>query len=271
MATAYKYADIIFPLIALLEGLFFTFVIPDNYDWKLFFSTFGLKVIRALLLAIPFLAVFWPLAEGVYRHRLFDIDISNPLYLIGLFLLVDFLYYVRHLILHRGIFWVTHAAHHSPRVLNFASGGIVSWESSTLFIGAYFILLPGIWLGFRPDIIFIAFSLDVILQTWLHTTRIKKIGWLEIILNTPSHHRVHHAKNPEYKTANYGGLLIIFDRIFGTFVPEDETLPIEYGIRGWEGSYNPFKILLHEWKVFFQKLWKVRTPKDLGACLFGGR
>src|SRR5262249_56359327 len=112
--------------------------------------------------------------------------------------------------------------------------------------GAAVFYVPMIWLGFAPRPVFIAAGINLLYQFWLHAEWIPKLGWLEYVLNTPSHHRVHHAANPEYLDHNYGGGFIIFDRIFGTFVAERDDLPCRYGLVQPLLSTNPILIPLHQ-------------------------
>lgn len=106
-------------------------------------------------------------------------------------------------------------------------------------------------------------------QFWIHTELIPKLGWWEWVLNTPSHHRVHHASNPEYIDRNYGGVLIIFDRLFGTFTAEQpDRLPI-YGLTHQLRSYNPATIVFHEWGRLFQDLMAAKTWRDCCWTILG--
>jgi len=125
------------------------------------------------------------------------------------------------------------------------------------------------WLGFDLKPVLIANALNLLYQFWLHTEWIPRLGWLEYVLNTPSHHCVHHAANPEYLDHNYGGVFIIWDRIFGTFVAERDDLPCRYGLVQPLRSNNPVVIAFHEWAALARDLWRARSWRDRWSHLFG--
>lgn len=106
---------------------------------------------------------------------------------------------------------------------------------------------PLVWLGVRPEVVFAILSFNLMYQFWLHNTWMPKLGWLEAVFNTPSAHRVHHASNLDYLDANYGGVLIVFDRLFGTYVAERADEPCRYGLVTPTRSRNPFVVELEHW------------------------
>ena len=162
-------------------------------------------------------------------------------------------------------FWASHNVHHSPVQICFAAAfrlGITSRiAGSTLFY------VPLAWLGFDPRLVLLTLTINLFYQFWIHAEWIPKLGWLEYWLNTPSHHRVHHARNPEYLDANYGGVLIIFDRMFGTFVAEKEDLPCEYGLVNVVPSYNPITVELRGWTSLARDVRRSRTAREAIAYL----
>ena len=169
------------------------------------------------------------------RWALFTWDISSPVtWCIGI-LLVDFLYYAYHRFSHRVNFaWATHAVHHQSEDYNLAVALRQSWFTKTynwvFYLPLAVLGLPAaVWLG--------AYALNLIYQYWIHTQAIDKLGPLEWVMNTPSHHRVHHGTNPQYIDKNYAGIFIIWDRLFGTFAPEDE--PVAYGVLKPIRTWNP--------------------------------
>jgi len=129
--------------------------------------------------------------------------------------------------------------------------------------------VPMIWLGFPPQAVFAALALNLLYQFWLHTEWVPKLGWLEYVLNTPSHHRVHHASNAGYIDTNYGGVLIVFDRLFGTFAAERHDLPCRYGLATPLISHNPIRIAFHEWLKIINDLRGARSPREAFGYLFG--
>jgi sterol desaturase/sphingolipid hydroxylase (fatty acid hydroxylase superfamily) len=122
------------------------------------------------------------------------------------------------------------------------------------------------WLGFKPSAVFITLNLDLLYQFFIHATWIPKLGPLEWVLNTPSHHRVHHAVNPEYRDKNFGGVLIVFDRLFGTFAAERDDVPCRYGLVVPLRSYNPVWIAFHEFVALARDLWRAASWRERGRA-----
>ncbi len=155
----------------------------------------------------------------------------------------DFVYYWFHRASHEMRFlWAAHVVHHSSEHYNLSTALRQSWTPLTSWpFGAVLILL-----GVNPALYVLATSINLLYQFWIHTEAIGKL-WrpIEWLFNTPSHHRVHHGMNPQYLDKNYGGILIVFDRLFGTFEPEVE--PVRYGITKPLNSYNPFWVAAHEY------------------------
>ena len=163
------------------------------------------------------------------------------------FLLDDLAYYVFHRSAHRiRWFWAAHVTHHGSQHYNLSTALRQTW---TGFIAISFIFrMPLFLIGFPPEMVFFCAALNLIYQYWFHTEAIDKMPrWFEAVMNTPSHHRVHHATNARYLDANYAGVFIIWDRMFGSFVPEDDADKIEYGLVKNLGSFNLFWAAFHEW------------------------
>lgn len=204
------------------------------------------NVASGLILGVfSFSALMW-----VWQFRFFDLGIS---FWAGLaaFLLDDLRYYWYHRFAHRIRWvWAEHINHHSSQHYNLTTALRQSWTG--LFTGMFVLQVPLVLLGFHPKLILFVFGFNLVWQFWIHTETIGRM-WapIELIFNTPSHHRVHHAVNPRYLDANYAGTLIIWDRMFCTFVPElDEDLP-RYGIVKNIGTFNPLKVAFHEWIAMF--------------------
>lgn len=200
------------------------------------------NVVAGLLLGmVSFSALMW-----VWQFRLFDLGAAWWVILIA-FLLDDLRYYWYHRIAHRVRWvWAEHVNHHSSQHYNLSTALRQSWTG--LFTGMFVLQAPMVLLGFHPAIIIFVFGFNLVWQFWIHTETIGRLwGWFEYIFNTPSHHRVHHATNPRYLDANYAGTLIIWDRMFGTFVPElDEDMP-RYGLVHNIGTFNPLRVAFHEY------------------------
>jgi sterol desaturase/sphingolipid hydroxylase (fatty acid hydroxylase superfamily) len=127
-----------------------------------------------------------------------------------------------------------------------------------------------VWLGFSPLTVFAALALNLLYQFWVHATWIPRLWWpIEWLFNTPAHHRVHHASNPEYLDCNYGGVLIVFDRLFGTLVEEIPGVRPRYGLTTPLLTYNPLRVALHGWVHLVRDLF--HTPGFAARCrvLFG--
>ena len=129
--------------------------------------------------------------------------------------------------------------------------------------------LPLMLIGFEPEMVLFFHGTNLIYQFWIHTELIDRMGPFEWVFNTPSHHRVHHATNPQYLDANYAGTLIIWDRMFGTFVAEDRADPPRYGILGNLASFNPIRIALAEWVAMAKDVGHAKSPREVVRYLFG--
>jgi sterol desaturase/sphingolipid hydroxylase (fatty acid hydroxylase superfamily) len=203
----------------------------------------------------------------VWDQRLFTVQMDEwwswPL----LFLLVEFVYYWFHRASHEVRWlWTTHSVHHTPETLNFAAAYRLGWTG--LFAGNWLFWLPLIWLGFPAEAVFWTLGLNLVYQFWLHTELIPRLGPLEWVFNTPSHHRVHHASNPDYLDRNYGGVLIVFDRLFGTFAGERADEPCRYGLVKAPRRRDVFSLQINEWRGILRDLRQARGWREwLGYTL----
>ena len=202
--------------------------------------------------------------EGVSRLTPLHIGTSWPA-AIGVFVGWDFFYYWEHRADHRvRILWASHINHHSSRKFNFSTALRQPWTG----IGNLPFGLPLVLLGFSPAAIFTAQSVNLLYQFWIHTERIDKL-WrpIELIMNTPSHHRVHHGSNRRYLDRNYAGVFIVWDRLFKTFEPETER--VVYGLTINVDTYNPLRVAFHEYAAIGRDLRSVSSLKDRYTVLFG--
>ncbi|MEH6636027.1 MAG: sterol desaturase family protein, partial [Halioglobus sp.] len=157
--------------------------------------------------------------------------------------LYDFCYYWLHRMGHeRMILWAAHVAHHQSEDYNLTTA---LRQTSTGFLLGWMFYIPMYLLGIPAEVIVTVGSINLIYQFWVHTEHVPKLGWYEWLFVTPSNHRVHHAQNDIYLDRNYGGLFIIWDRLFGTFQQELETEPVVFGIRGPLHTWNPVVALTH--------------------------
>jgi len=188
-----------------------------------------------------------------YRHRLYDIPFNGWSFAAA-FVLEDLRYYWWHRIGHRSRwFWASHVVHHSSQHFNLATNLRQSWTSQ--FSGLILMGVPLAFIGFHPALTGLAFTVNLLYQFWIHTEAIDRMpAWFEWLLNTPSHHRVHHGSNPRYLDANYAGVFMIWDRVFGSFVAERRDEPARYGIVHNLGTFNPLRIALHEYVAIARDL-----------------
>jgi len=203
----------------------------------------------------------------LYQFRIFDLVNVIPLWAMWImtFILIDFVFYIYHRFSHRVRFlWAIHMSHHSSEEMNFAVSMRQAWLGPISKI-PFFIILP--ILGLDPTIIAVAGVISTLWGVVGHTQVVGKLGPLELILNTPSHHRVHHGANPEYIDKNYGNLLIIWDRMFGTFEPEKAK--VKYGLVNNVNTFNPVKITLMGWQSMMQDIKKAKNYKEVFSKIFG--
>lgn len=190
--------------------------------------------------------------------------VPNVLLWIIAFFLCDLVLYVYHLLGHKTrLLWAAHVAHHSSLHYNISVGFRIN------FIHLFYRFLfwaPLCLVGITPEMILFLESLTAIWNFLIHTEKIRKLGFLDQIFNTPSNHRVHHASNPQYIDKNLGGILIIYDRLFGTYAKE--TIPPVYGITHNIYTHNPKEVLLHEYKNVFSEVSKIKGLKNKASFLF---
>ncbi len=177
------------------------------------------------------------------------------------FIVLDFAGYVVHALDHRiNFFWNSHIIHHSSEEFNLACA---LRQSISVFVRLFIILLlPAALLGVPKEVIAVVAPLHLFAQFWYHTRHIGKLGWLEKIIVTPSHHRVHHAINPEYMDKNYGQIFIFWDKWFGTFQEELDDVPAVYGVTRPVRTWNPIKINFMHMGLLFKDAWRTKSWKD---------
>ena len=196
------------------------------------------------------------------QFKIFDLPLTLTV-IIACFILDDLRYYLHHRIAHRCRWpWAMHIIHHSSRRYSLAVALRLGWTKH--FTGTTVLKIPLVLVGFNPILVIFCGALNAVYQFFLHTETVHKLPkWFEAIFNTPSHHRVHHGKNPEYLDSNYAGTLIIWDKIFGTFVPENENAYPDYGLVKDFETFNPFKIFIHEyWSILKDVFGSKRSLKD---------
>lgn len=181
-------------------------------------------------------------------------------------LLVDFLYYIEHVIEHKvRILWSYHSIHHSSPIYNYTTALRVSFIDSFI---TWIFYLPAIIIGFNPYIVLLVFLLVLSYQFWLHTEIVGKLGWFEKVFMTPSQHRVHHGTDKIYLDKNFGALLSIWDRMFGTF--QEEMHRPNYGLTTQINTINPIKVHLHEYVNIYKDVKSARNLKEVWGYLTKG-
>ncbi len=239
----------------------------ETHDWRESVASFGialgqnlLRALEAGILAVPFAVL--------YEHRLFDFEQSGPLAFAGLFIGSEFLYYWQHRASHRiRWMWATHAVHHSTTRLNLTAAIRLGWTGN--ISGNFLFFLPLAWIGFHPYAIVTMLGINLFYQFFIHSDFAPRLGPLEWLLNTPSHHRVHHACNEPCLDKNYGGILIVFDRLFGTFAERPADQPLRFGLVGGAPSFNPIRIAFNEWIAMLADAWQAPGPSAKLRALFG--
>lgn len=183
------------------------------------------------------------------------------------FVAVEFAYYWFHRLSHRVRWlWATHAVHHSAEQMTLLSSLRLGWTN--LVSGGWLCYVPLVCVGFDPRLVIGLLALDLRYQFFLHTEARISFGPLEWLLNTPSHHRVHHGSNAPYLDRNYGGVVIVFDRLFGTFAAERPDEPIRYGLVGRAAESNPIKLSVREWRAIARDVLAATNLREALHAMF---
>ncbi len=253
------YAIPFFAITVIIEGLVIAKRTPNSYSTKdaitsILMGLIGNVIVGKLITKAIVIFVF----TYVWQHyRLTSIPFVWWSWLL-IFFLEDFAYYWNHRFGHRSrLFWASHVVHHSSEEYNLSTALRQTWT------GGFYGFIFWIWLafiGFHPVMILTQMSISLIYQYWIHTELIDKMPkWFETIFNTPSHHRVHHGNNPLYLDKNYAGILIIWDRMFGTFQPELKEEKVVYGLTTNIKTFNLLKIAFNEWIAMLKDVFTSNT------------
>jgi sterol desaturase/sphingolipid hydroxylase (fatty acid hydroxylase superfamily) len=256
------YAVPIFVLLVVIEMLWARKNAPEKYEPRDTLTSLALGTGSTVAGALTGGLVF-ALALRLYEHRLFDIGWAWWAFILC-FILDDFAYYCFHRAAHRvRWFWASHVNHHSSQHYNLSTALRQTWTG--FFALSFIFRIPLALLGFHPAMLLFCGAINLIYQFWIHTEAIHKLPrWFEYWMNTPSHHRVHHATNPRYLDANYAGTFIIWDRMFGTFVEEVEGERIRYGIVKQLGTFNLLWSVFHEWIGIAKDVWSAPWRHKFG-------
>ena len=253
-------------------AMIFAELLVSNWQNKKYYNqedtlcTIGLLVgniivafsIKGLILAFHFY---------LYQFKILELASILPLWAMWLltFIMIDLVFYVYHRMSHRVRFlWAIHLSHHSSKEMNFAVSFRQAWFGPISKI-PFFMALP--LLGFDPTIIAVTGVISTLWGIVGHTQIIGKLGPLEWIFNTPSHHRVHHGSNKQYIDKNYGNLLIIWDRMFGTFESEEE--PVKFGLVNNVNTFNPTKITFMAWMSMIEDIKSKTNFSEMLRIILG--
>ena len=248
---------IIYAIPFFVFAMLLEFVVSSNKNMKSYtakdaFSSIAMGLGNVFISFLSKLFVFAALYYVYESFRIFTIPITWWSFVI-LFFLDDFSYYWFHRTSHENrFFWASHVVHHSSRYYNLSTALRQTWT------GGFYSFIFWLWLpllGFHPGMILFQMSISLLYQFWIHTELIQQMPkWIEFFFNTPSHHRVHHGSNPIYLDRNHAGILIIWDRLFGTFQPELKHEKVKYGLVVNIKTYNPILIAFNEWGALFKDL-----------------
>jgi sterol desaturase/sphingolipid hydroxylase (fatty acid hydroxylase superfamily) len=235
-----------------------------TYPWKSSLVSASISIGHLITQAMTNGLIIGIIAAAVYHWRLFNISVSwqNWWLIVALFLVADLAFYVEHRCSHRIRFmWASHSVHHSVDRMVFTAAFRLAW--TPVLSGVFLFYLPVVWLGFPPEWVLGVSSASITYQIFVHTETIPRIGWLEWIINTPSAHRVHHASNAEYLDRNFGNVLLIWDRLFGTYQSERSDVRIAYGLTHPRKNNNPFVIAYEEFWDMFRDVLRSKRPEFL--------
>ncbi|NRA65985.1 MAG: sterol desaturase family protein [Pseudobacteriovorax sp.] len=236
----------------------------NNYDFKDSWVNIIIGLPGSFLTKLLYNGLMFAGFSMAYEFHLFELDSGSWFFWPLALILSDFSYYWYHRAGHElRLFWGTHSIHHSSEDYNLSTAIRLSWLENS-FRWMFWLPLPLV--GVDPLSSMIAYLLVRYYQVWLHTQSISRVPIFEIIFTVPSHHRVHHGTNPQYIDKNYGGCLIIWDKLFGTFEPEVE--PVVYGVLKPIETYNPVKVNFMEYGSLIKDVWQAKSWSHRFGYLF---
>lgn len=257
----------LFIVLIIIEIFIVTINYKTNYDYSDSAGSVGVAIGNLIFKPITkgFLFLVFSFTQN---FAISHFPINNVWVWVAGFFAMEFAYYWQHRFMHEIRFmWLSHMVHHSSNVFTLPSAIRLSWVSLTSL--SWVVYLPLVIIGFPPIMIAILMSLNLSYQFLLHTEIFGKWHLWGIIFNTPEHHKIHHASNEEYIDKNYGGILIIFDKMFGTFASIKPQAKPKFGLTKPILSNNPFVIVFSGWYDFIQDCLKSRNFGDLAMNIFG--
>lgn len=238
-----------------------------GYDWRAAAASFGVAGVNSLIKPLSAVVMGFVFG-GLWSAAPFRLPIDDWRVWLVAFVLVEFVYYWFHRWSHTVRWlWASHAVHHTAAELTLPAAVRLGWTN--LISGGWLLFAPLIFLGFHPFMVAGLLAANLVYQFFLHTEAVGKLGPLEWVLNTPSHHRVHHASNTDYLDRNFGGVVIVWDRLFGTFAEERAEEKPRFGLVHPVDSKNPFVIALSEWGRMLADLRRARGARAIWRAAFG--
>jgi sterol desaturase/sphingolipid hydroxylase (fatty acid hydroxylase superfamily) len=269
-AVFFEWLDIFILFIAglLVLEIIWDLISGQRSQWWETLANFGIFS-GSVLLEYLGLGLFFVLGIYVFEPlALFNLyGLYNDQWWFWILLIIeaDFIYYWMHRFEHEiRLLWAYHIVHHSSPEFNLTTSVRLSWVEGLI---EWIFFVPLVLIGYGTIEIIIAVTVVTQYQSWIHTQKIGKLGILDKIVNTPSTHRVHHGSNAEYLDKNYGGILMIWDHLFGTYKAEEE--PVIFGIVEPLGSHNPFVINFHYFAVIIKDIWRAKGWRRKAVALFG--
>ena len=260
------YAIPVFFLLIVIEFIYGLIVKNNTYRMNDTFVSISIGLISRIpvILNLGFSAFVFALAATTFNLKLMPVD--SWITWVVAFLMYDLIYYIQHRLHHEiKILWATHVVHHHGEEFNMSTA---MRQTSTGWLWKWMFYTPMMVIGIPAEVFITVGGINLVYQYWVHTEHVPKLGWLEKIFITPSNHRVHHAKNPEYIDANYGGVFILWDRMFGTFIDEREDLKPIYGTSKPLNSWNPLWANLEVWSEMIKDTWITKRWRDKIALWF---
>lgn len=254
-----------FILLLILEAIAAAIMRRDLYEIKDTAASLTMGICN-LVIGLFSKAVQFSVLVFLYKFAIFQIGYAWWAWMLAFFA-DEFSYYWFHRTSHRvRLFWASHVIHHSSQRYNLSTALRQTWT------GGFMSFIFWLWMpivGFPPVMVLTLNAVSLLYQFWIHTELVRTMGPLERVMNTPSHHRVHHGANAKYIDRNHGGTLIIFDRLFGTFEREDPADPPRFGLTKNLNSFNPLRIAFQEWIAIARDVWLARGWKNKLRAVFG--
>jgi sterol desaturase/sphingolipid hydroxylase (fatty acid hydroxylase superfamily) len=251
------------PVFLLLIGIEFLVGLKrgrNTYRLNDAMNSIGLGIISQLVNLFAALFTVWLYALVFEYASLWQLSAKDAWVWIAGLVLYDFCYYWHHRLGHTvALFWAAHVVHHQSEDYNLSTA---LRQTGSGWVGGWLFYLPMAVLGFPPLVFGVVALIDLLYQYWVHTQHIGKLGWFDRWFCAPSNHRVHHAVNDRYLDKNYGGIFIVWDRLFGSFIEEDDREPIVYGTRGPLRSWNPVWANLQYYAELVKDAWHAKRWGD---------